>query len=72
MTQTASKVRWVGIDVGKDHLDVYDQSSQSHERYENHAAGVSQLIQAFSAVPEVAFICEASGGYETLMAHCLA
>jgi len=72
MNQSPSIVRWVGIDVSKDYLDVYDSQSQCHERYENHLVGVEALMQRFSEVPAVAFVCEASGGYETLMAHRLA
>ena len=72
MNQRTTRTRWVGVDVSKDHLDVYDQQSQSHERYGNHLAGVEALLQRFLALPGVAFVCEASGGYETLMAQRLA
>lgn len=71
MNQTPSIIHWVGVDVSKDHLDVYDLQAQKHERYENHCVGVEALVQAFCETPSVAFVCEASGGYETLMAQRL-
>jgi len=64
--------RWLGIDVSKDSLDVYDLNPPSSTRYQNNREGIDQLWQALSERSDWAVVCEASGGYETLMATTLA
>jgi transposase len=64
--------RWLGIDVSKDSLDVYAPTPPSSTRYKNNREGIDQLWQALSERSDWAVVCEASGGYETLMATTLA
>ena len=64
--------RWLGIDVSQDHLDVYDLTQSTSVRYANDCQGVEQLWQTLSEHSDWAVVCEASGGYETLMASTLA
>jgi transposase len=72
MSTPATEYRWIGIDVSKDHLDVYDLKQQTATRYVNDGQGVEQLWQACAGDANCAVVCEASGGYETLMATTLA
>jgi hypothetical protein len=67
MSTPDTEYRWIGIDVSKDHLDVYDLKQQTATRYVNDGQGVEQLWQACSGDANCAVVCEASGGYETLM-----
>ncbi|MEM9120470.1 MAG: hypothetical protein AAGD09_21675 [Cyanobacteria bacterium P01_F01_bin.56] len=39
MTLASSDYQWVGVDVSKGALDVYDLDSQRLSRYPNHEAG---------------------------------
>lgn len=72
MSTSEVAYRWLGIDVSKDTLDVYDPNQPSSTRYENDSEGVGQLWQALQDRSDWAVVCEASGGYETLMATTLA
>ncbi|MBE9141588.1 IS110 family transposase [Nodosilinea sp. LEGE 07088] len=72
MSDQLSNRTWFGIDVSKDFLDVYDQSQHRHIRYGNQSDGIATLIAALSEVHDKAFVCEASGGYETPVATQLA
>ena len=58
---------WVGVDVSQAKLDVYDLSSQHYTQYDNSEVGLASLSQALLAVENVAVVCEATGGYESLM-----
>jgi len=62
---------WVGIDVSKDRLDVYLQATQTRLSVSNDLEGIEQLKQHLNLVENLAVICEASGGYESLMALTL-
>lgn len=54
--------QFIGIDISKAMLDVYDISTNSYKRYKNDEEGISLLKSDF--IGEKIFICEASGGYE--------
>lgn len=73
MPEKSSKpsFNWVGIDVSKDRLDVYVQATQALSSYTNDAEGIEQLKQHLEQQESVAVVCEASGGYESLMALSL-
>ena len=47
MTDSDSAItyRWVGVDVNKTTLDVYDLSNQSHAQYENSEVGIATLYE---------------------------
>lgn len=72
MSIAETDYRWLGIDVSKDSLDVYDLSQQVSTRYDNDSEGVAKLWQELQAGSDWAVVCEASGGYETLVATSLA
>ncbi|MEO1144614.1 MAG: hypothetical protein AAFY26_03320 [Cyanobacteria bacterium J06638_22] len=72
MSTQGANYRWLGIDVSKDSLDVYDPSQQVSTRYANNSEGVERLWQALQSRSDWAVVCEASGGYEILVATTLA
>ena len=71
MSTSEADYRWLGIDVSKDHLDVYDLSQAESTRYDNDSEGAERLWQALQDRSDWAVVCEASGGYEMLMATTL-
>ncbi|MEM1251612.1 MAG: IS110 family transposase [Cyanobacteria bacterium P01_H01_bin.21] len=70
-TDSSISYHWVGIDVSKAKLDVYELSNQSYAQYENNEVGIAALCQHLLTVETVAVVCEATGGYELLMARRL-
>lgn len=63
-----TSLHWIGIDVSKDKLDVYDLSSETYTSYSNDVAGIDALAQWLLNRPHPAIVCEATGGYEMAMA----
>lgn len=61
MTQFA---RFVGIDVGKAHLDVHCLPDGLELRVPNSCEGIGLLLRRIGVLDGVAFGCEATGGYE--------
>ena len=59
---------WIGIDVSKDKLDVYDLNTEAYASYENNTAGIDALAQQLLSQPQSAIVCEATGGYESAVA----
>lgn len=59
---------WIGIDVSKDSLSVYDLAHQNYQTYNNDAIGHQALCEYLSPQTNVAIVCEATGGYEMEMA----
>ncbi|MEO0826494.1 MAG: IS110 family transposase [Cyanobacteria bacterium J06639_14] len=72
MSTPETDYRWLGIDVSKDSLDVYDPSQEVSTRYANTSEGVDTLWQTLQSRSDWAVVCEASGGYESLVATTLA
>ena len=72
MSTSEMDYRWLGIDVSRDYLDLYDLSQAKSTRYENDDEGIEALWQTLQGRSDWAVVCEASGGYETLMATTLA
>lgn len=64
----ASHISWIGIDVSKDKLDVHCLSTGRHRQYQNDEDGISALSEMLLAMAHPAVVCEATGGYESLMA----
>ena len=62
---------WVGVDVSKDSLDVYFQSSAETVRYENGVLGIAKLLERLQQESRPAVVCEATGSYSSLMATTL-
>ena len=65
---SATSMNWIGIDVSKDKLDVYDLSAETYCSYSNDAVGIEALSQTLLTRPNPAVVCEATGGYEATMA----
>lgn len=65
---SATPVNWIGIDVSKDKLDVYDLSAETYSSYSNNAVGIEALSENLLTRPSSAVVCEATGGYEAPMA----
>jgi transposase len=53
---------FVGVDVGKDHVDVVI-GEQASRRFSNDEAGITELVAVLSASPPQLVVMEASGGY---------
>jgi transposase len=64
-------LNWLGIDVSKDKLDVYDLQRRTLSTFTNNLEGIDSLKQHLMSHAEVAIVCEATGGYESLMALSL-
>ena len=63
--------QWIGVDISRDKLDVYDLSREHYQPYQNDAAGIAALCQSLLAHPHPAVVCESTGGYELAMASKL-
>lgn len=59
---------WIGIDVSKDKLDMYELSSETYLSYPNTSEGIEALTQRLLSQGELAVVCEATGGYEAAVA----
>ncbi|MEL6856723.1 MAG: transposase, partial [Cyanobacteria bacterium J06607_13] len=74
MTQSTSKSNqsnWVGIDVSKAKLDVYEIQSAQAQRFSNDSEGIEQLSQWLMQFPQASVVCESTGGLERLAAETL-
>jgi transposase len=65
MAQDGREV-FVGIDIGKDRLDVHIRPLGQHLVVGNDLAGLAQLATRLEADPPSLIVLEASGGYERL------
>jgi transposase len=64
---------WIGIDVAKGWLDVaQDAESVAVQRYANEAEGISEVVEALTALAPPLIVLEASGGQETALTAALA
>ncbi len=64
--------RNIGIDVGKQFLDVHIYELDLHWQAENTAAGVKQLLTRLSRYKLSRILVEATGGYERLVVEMAA
>lgn len=69
-TQTVP-INWIGIDVAKASLAVYESGRARFVEYNNDEAGVAALCQWLRQVPNAQVVCEATGGYEFEMAQAI-
>lgn len=60
----------VGIDIAKDHLDVFDSRTGRHERHRNDAASAARLAVAFAANGSFVLF-EATGSYDRVLRRAL-
>ena len=62
-----SNKNWIGVDVAKNHLDIYVSSENKHEQILNKPSEIKAFIRVLKKKKQVhSWICEASGGYENL------
>lgn len=66
-----SPYQWIGIDVSKNSLVVYNSATQESQEYANESVGFALLGKNLSSILNPAIICEATGGYEMEMAIAL-
>jgi transposase len=57
-------MQWIGIDVSKDHLDVYARPSAVSGRFENDEAGRKALRKWLVRFADCHVVMEPTGGYE--------
>src|SRR2546427_8600860 len=62
----------VGVDVGKEALDVVVRPSGEHWQMSNDEAGVASLVARLRPLGPVLIVCEATGGCELLAIGSLA
>lgn len=55
---------FVGIDVAKGHLDVYDGSNRKHRRFENNRSGIGKCVKQLVKLQPQLIVVESTGGYE--------
>ena len=70
-TPKLSHPNWVGIDVSKAKLDVYEIHSAQSQRFSNDSEGIAQLHQWLTQFPPASVVCESTGGLERLAAETL-
>lgn len=65
---------YIGIDVGKQFLDVFASTIKLHRQFENNSKGHSKILKWFASLQEsIQLICmESSGGYEKKILNRLA
>jgi len=63
-TVTEIGINHVGVDVGKETLDICLYESDRHWRESNTEIGVRRLIKSLDKVPVTRLLVEATGGYE--------
>jgi transposase len=67
-----NKERHVGIDVGKDMLDIYVYEIEKHWQVANTTEGVKTLIRQLNRYALTRVLVEATGGYERRLAEACA
>jgi transposase len=72
MTTQESKI-YIGIDVSKALLDIFNSNDSSYHQYDNSVAGVKKFISDFKKIKDSQLLItlEATGGYEKLAARTL-
>lgn len=63
---------YIGVDVSKSILDVYDLHQKLYSQFDNDPKGIKKLIKYLSSIPSVFIVMEATGGYEKSLANALA
>lgn len=55
---------FVGIDVAKAHVDLYDSRTGCHTRFENNRVGIRKCINLLTSLNPELIVMENTGGYE--------
>jgi transposase len=73
MTMTNDQENWVGVDVSKARLDVYESGTDLDATYPNDEPGIAGLVSALGQTRPRLVVLEATGGLErALVAQLLA
>jgi transposase len=59
---------FIGIDVAKNHFDLYRMPDGLEQRFENNKKGIRACLKAISTNEHPLVVLEATGGYETTLA----
>lgn len=62
---------FVGIDVAKAHVDLFDTITETHAQFENHSEGIGQCTDYLVTLDPQLIVLESTGGYETLLVVAL-
>lgn len=62
---------WIGIDVSKDHLDVYARPSAQTARFDNDEGGLNALCKWLRQFAHCHVVMEPTGGYERALTRKL-
>jgi len=62
---------FVGIDVAKSHLDLYDSATNRHLRFENNRSGIKKCVGFLVSLKPRLIALENTGGYESELAIAL-
>ncbi len=55
---------YVGIDISKDHVDLYDTVTEHHRRDENSRVGIKKCVKYIASLNPQLIVLESTGGYE--------
>jgi transposase len=55
---------FAGIDVAKAHVDVYDDSTRKHRRFDNNRSGIKTCVKQLLSLGPQLIVVESTGGYE--------
>ncbi len=62
---------FVGIDVAKAHVDLFDTRTKTHRQFENETEGIIQCTDYLISLDPELIVLENTGGYETSLAVAL-
>ena len=62
---------YVGIDVAKAHVDLYDTVTKRHVRFENNGSGIRKCVSLLISLTPQLIVLESTGGYELDLAVAL-
>jgi transposase len=62
---------FVGIDVAKAHLDVYESVTARYSRFDNNSSGIKQCVRRLLKLQPHMIVLENTGGYEQNLAIAL-
>jgi len=55
---------FAGIDVAKAHVDLYDDNTRQHGRFENNRSGINKCVKRLAVLHPQLIVVESTGGYE--------
>jgi transposase len=64
-----SYTQFVGIDVSKMKLDVYETKNKRYSIFSNNKVGIKKLLKAIKPSPDTLVLTDLTGGYENLVSN---